>query len=86
MGPSFLLLKYSLRGFPGLFTVISEHIFRAHVKIASRLVSYCMGGMAMARRVNLQILAVSGDIRSTVSPTLLETLGPTLSTVSKHTD
>ena len=24
--PSFLLLKYSLRGFPGLFTVISEHI------------------------------------------------------------
>ena len=23
---SFLLLKYSLRGFPGLFTVISEHI------------------------------------------------------------
>jgi len=25
--PFFLLLKYSLRGFPGLFTVISEHIF-----------------------------------------------------------
>jgi len=24
--PSFLLLKYLLRGFPGLFTVISEHI------------------------------------------------------------
>ena len=24
--PSFLLLQYSLRGFPGLFTVISEHI------------------------------------------------------------
>jgi len=24
--PSFLLLKYSLHGFPGLFTVISEHI------------------------------------------------------------
>ena len=24
--PSFLLLKYSLRGFPGLFTVISEQI------------------------------------------------------------
>ena len=24
--PSFLLLKYSLQGFPGLFTVISEHI------------------------------------------------------------
>jgi len=24
--PSFLLLKYSLRGFRGLFTVISEHI------------------------------------------------------------
>jgi len=24
--PSFLLLKYSLYGFPGLFTVISEHI------------------------------------------------------------
>ena len=24
--PSFLLLEYSLRGFPGLFTVISEHI------------------------------------------------------------
>jgi len=23
--PSFLLLKYSLHGFPGLFTVISEH-------------------------------------------------------------
>ena len=66
--PSFLLLKYLLRGFPGLFTVISEHICflllvsflflhflvvgsvrqiklthvgsRAHVKIASRIVSY----------------------------------------------
>ena len=66
--PSFLFLKYSLRGFRGLFTVISEHIcfllfvfflflhflvvgsvrqiklthvgFRAHVKIASRIVSY----------------------------------------------
>ena len=25
--PSFLLLKYSLHGFPGLFTVISEHIW-----------------------------------------------------------
>ena len=25
--PSFLLLKYLLRGFPGLFTVISEHVF-----------------------------------------------------------
>ena len=25
--PSFLLLKYSLHGYPGLFTVISEHIF-----------------------------------------------------------
>jgi len=24
--PSFLLLKYSLHGFSGLFTVISEHI------------------------------------------------------------
>jgi len=24
--PSFLLLKYSLHGFPGLFTLISEHI------------------------------------------------------------
>ena len=24
--PSFLLLKYLIRGFPGLFTVISEHI------------------------------------------------------------
>ena len=24
--PSFLLLKYSLHGFPGLFTIISEHI------------------------------------------------------------
>ena len=24
--PSFLLLKYSLRGLPGLFTIISEHI------------------------------------------------------------
>ena len=24
--PSFLLIKYSLHGFPGLFTVISEHI------------------------------------------------------------
>ena len=64
----FLLLKYLPRGFPGLFTVISEHIcflllvfflllhflvvgsvryiklthagFRAHVKIASRIVSY----------------------------------------------
>ena len=24
--PSFILLKYSVRGFPGLFTVISEHI------------------------------------------------------------
>ena len=69
--PSFLLLnqlKYLLRGFPGLYTVISEHVcflllvfslflhflvvgsvrqinlthvgFRAHVKIASRIVSY----------------------------------------------
>ena len=66
--PSFLLLKYSLHGFPGLFTVVSEHIcflllvfflflhflvvvsvrqiklthvgFRAHVYIASRIVSY----------------------------------------------
>jgi len=57
------VLQYLLRGFPGLFTVISEHIcflllvfflflhflvvgsvthvgFRAHVKIASRIVSY----------------------------------------------
>ena len=25
--PSFLLLKYTLHGFSGLFTVISEHIF-----------------------------------------------------------
>ena len=69
--PSFLVLKYLLRGFPGLFTVTSEHIcflllvflslflhllvvgsvreikptrvgFRAHVKIASRIVSYRM--------------------------------------------
>ena len=63
--PSFLLLKYLLCGFPGLFTVISEHIcflllnsfflfflhflvegsvthvgFRAHVKMASRIVSF----------------------------------------------
>ena len=65
--PSFLLLKYLLHGFPGLFIVISGHIcfllfvfflflhflvvgsvrkiklthvgFRAHVKIASRIVS-----------------------------------------------
>ena len=60
--PSFLLLKYSLCGFPGLFTVVSIFSFfcfytflvvgsvrqikltyvgfRAHVKIASRIVSY----------------------------------------------
>ena len=79
--PFLFLLRDSLHGFPGLFTVTSEHIclyflvflflhflvvgsvrqnkltrvgYRAHVKIASRIISYRMGKLSrITKQYNL---------------------------------